>query len=268
MTSNSNPKTNTADTPSNTQSASPSQFSNKATIKAFYNYGLELVMDQGGGGFGFTYQKVDVYTAYEYLAFLVQELSMYSVEAIKKAKVDKIVLCKEMLLKNRSICGMANVVPLPADLTWIRFLFFGKNTIFFDASKTDVDARCTIHHELFHAIDAYDANFVRLDPTWAQLNRPNFRYNDEFPRATHQSAESLGFLSDYSMQAVHEDKAELFCNMIVNYSGVQAHAKYDPILRAKVKRIKDLTLKFSPEFNESFWKERELASVPIIYPVK
>jgi|GEM_PF-1341711 hypothetical protein len=264
MTSN---KANNTTTSSETE-APRSSFSNKETIKAFYSYGLELVMDQGGGGMGFSYQKVDVYTAYAFLNFLVQEMSIYSTDLIKKAKVDKIVLCKEMILKNRSICGMANVVPLPADLNWIRFIFFGKNAIFFDATKLDVDSRCTIHHELFHAIDAFDANFMRLDPAWAQLNRPNFRYNDDFPRVTHQSAESQGFLSDYSMQAVHEDKAELYCNMIVNYTGVEARAQLDPILRAKVNRIKDLTLAFSPEFNEKFWKERELASVHIDYPVK
>lgn len=256
--------TNTTDT----ETAPPSTFSNKETLKTFYSYGLELVMDQGGGGMGFSYQKVDIYTAYAFLAFLVQEMSIYSTDLIKKAKVDKIVLCKEVMLKNRSIYGMANVVPLPADLTWIRFIFFGKNTIFFDASKLDINARCTIHHELFHAIDAYDASFFRLDPAWAQLNRPNFRYNDDFFQATYQSAESMGFLSDIQMQAVHEDKAELYCHMIVNYAGVKAHAHNDPILQAKVNRIKDLALAFSPEFNEKFWKKRELASVHIDYPVK
>lgn len=254
----------------NTEPDAPKSFSNKETLKTFYSYGLELVMDQGGGGMGFSYEKVDVYTAYSFLAFLVNELSIYSTALIKKAKVDKIVLCKEMMLKNRSVCGLASMIPLPPDLMWIRYLFWEKNTIFFDATKHGtLDCRLTVHHEIFHAIDAFDSHWFYLDPHWSKLNRPEFRYHNEpFGGFTMPIDESQGFLSDYSRQAVHEDKAELYCNMIVNYAGVEAQAKYDPILRAKTNRIKDLTLAFSPEFGDAFWKERAAASVPIVYPVK
>jgi hypothetical protein len=63
-----------------------------------------------------------------------------------------------------------------------------------------------------------------------------------------------GFLNHYSTTGVEEDKAEIFANLIVRTSHLERVILTDPVLDAKVKRMKKMLQDFSSDVDDSFWK--------------
>lgn len=187
--------------------------------------------------------------------FLYKELSVYSNELIRKSKVERIVVCKNLASLGRRCSGLADMKVL--------LVPFRKNSIYLSArqSKSNYD-RATIHHEIFHAIDFHDDWSRYSDFEWPKLNVPQFKYG-EIVYENNLPHDEHGFFSVHGTSAVHEDKAEIYAHMMVNYSGVEKRASGDPIVKAKMIRMKELLQKFCPDYDDAFWRQRERVSVPV-----
>ena len=112
-----------------------------------------------------------------------------------------------------------------------------------------------------HIIDFHDDGSVYQDKDWAALNAPGFKYGSGGSKAQDQPTTSLltdklpGFLNHYSTTGVEEDKAEIFANLMVDFEYVQLRAEQDPVLKAKVERMKALLAAFCPAMNDDLWKK-------------
>jgi hypothetical protein len=244
-----------------------SQEARQKALREFYRYGLELVLEHKEDNHMFSCEPVDMKTAFWFLDFFVKELSIYSVGLINKTRLDRVVFCRDPKLKGTQVLGRASMVALPNEFMWVRSVAFHKNTIYLDASKgQSLNERITIHHELFHAIDSQDDIWYYLDPEWLELNAPGFEYSRGNNCRNEFKPGQEGFLTEYSMEAVHEDKAEVYGHMIVDYAGVERRAATDPIIKAKVERIKEILNSFSPHFDAQFWRQRAKASTPVFEP--
>ncbi len=102
-----------------------------------------------------------------------------------------------------------------------------------------------------------------FDSEWPKLNPADFKYKEDVSSYLKKNypLDVDGFMSDYSMESIREDKAELFSHMIVNMARVEQIARRDKSVAGKVERMKKLLLAFSPAFNDSFWATRHLRSV-------
>ena len=187
--------------------------------------------------------------------FLHKELAVYANEVVRKSGVGRIVLCKNIATSGRPCNGIAEmkILQLP----------FWKNTIYLSVkeSRSAYD-RATIHHELFHAIDFHDDFWRYTDLEWPKLNAKDFQYGTIAYTGNSKYKEG-GFISVHGTSAVYEDKADLYAHMLVNYSGVAEQAETDPILKAKMARMKELLSKFSPQFDNEFWERRAADSISV-----
>lgn len=161
-----------------------------------------------------------------FLEFLRDELAHYSAATIERMQLDRILLCTQLAKLDQSISGCASMSLFPDSLP-LRMLF-RKNTIYLATEYCNkIEGRISIHHELFHAIEAHDKSWPKYcDPHWPSFNPPAFRYQDDvgFTESENYPLNCDGFLTSYSMQSVREDKAELFAHMIVNYARVKQFA--------------------------------------------
>jgi hypothetical protein len=182
-----------------------------------------------------------------YLRLLGVELAKYPRELIDRIGLRRVVLCRDLRLGKQPRAA----VPLR-----------DHGSMHFDVVVGDYSRdyqRIVVHHELMHVIDERDDDQLYVDPAWAALNEPQFRYgsgginaqND--PNASLHTTRVAGFLTSYSTSAIEEDKAELFARLMVEPGYVARRADVDPILRSKVARLKQLLAAFCPQFDERIW---------------
>lgn len=187
---------------------------------------------------------------------LFNEISIYPAEVIKKSKLDRVVVCKDLATEGTRVAGLT-------ELAWWHHFLFWQNTMYLDVTFTGTGfGRSVFHHELFHVIDFHDDFWRHHDPGWAKLNGRRFRYghvSGEYCGPT----DAPGFVSDYSMTSVREDKAEFYSHMIVDYVGISKRAEADPVIGRKMRRMKELLYSFCDKFDDGFWSERASLSVPV-----
>lgn len=197
---------------------------------------------------------------------IVEELSLYPPELLRKAKLSRIILCWGLALEGIDAQGVADRE---------------RGIILLDLASFDDDddgpayLRASVHHELFHLIDYQVHGPDPRDMVWEGLNGPGFRYKCEGAKAPAeaelfaQPTEKFpGFLSPYSMTAAEEDKAEVFAYMVVHPDWVAARAKADPIIRAKVKRIRQILVALHNPANDQFWRRLERERVKVELPIE
>jgi len=182
-----------------------------------------------------------------YAALFLREFTLYPTALVKRSRLRRIVLCEGLSLAGERRAGVPD---------------FEHDVLYLDIPTGDYDEmyQCeTIHHEFFHVIDFQDDGQVYVDERWSRLNRPDFKY-----ASGGRSAQNLpsflmltdrfpGFLNQYSTTGVEEDKAEVFANMIVEPAYVDMRVQTDPVLKAKVARMRELLAAFCPEVNDAFW---------------
>jgi len=183
---------------------------------------------------------------------LSKELFMYSNQIIRKSKLNRIVLCKNLATMGDRAAGLT-------DAHWISRLGLKKNTICLDVEQSGLFARMLVHHEIFHMIDYYDDLARWSDPDWCKLNEKAFKYGKRSPC---ERSKISGLITDYAMSNVYEDKAEVYAHMIIDYRGTESRAEKDPILKSKVLRMKELLKRFSNLYDDNFWSDRKAASTP------
>ncbi len=184
-----------------------------------------------------------------YLPKFIFEFSKYPPEVISTLGLKEVVIGSDVQLDQLARPGIQS-----------RHL----NMLFFDCRWVNSDrwTRQIIHHELFHLIDWNDG-VIYKDPEWEMLNPPGFKYGAGGITLQKRSDSPAGlpdpslkgFLNQYSMSGLEEDKAEIFANMMANYNEVNSRAKTDPIIKAKMFQMKKLLYTFCPAFNEVFWSD-------------
>jgi hypothetical protein len=217
-------------------------------------YKLAIVCDAESNDLEIAFKHPDERQKHICIDLLQSELNLYHPDIIKRSKLEQIVLCSRLHANGKHVAGLAQ-------MGW-----FVIDTLFLDVdgiSRGWEYARKSFHHEMFHAIDYHDDLNRYIDLDWAHLNASHFNYSTEGYPGYNQPSKELGFLSTYSTTSVHEDKAELYCHMIVNYMLVRERMGADPVLTRKVERMKELLERFSPHFDQIFWQMIEERSVSL-----
>ena len=221
-------------------------------------YDIDVVLGEDRLDINIAYNEVKPTKARDYIEFFLhKELLVYSEETLRKSKIGRIVVCQKLASRGQCANGVADMKLL--------IVPGRKSSIYLDISRDhDNLHRGTVHHEIFHAIDHSDDFWGYTDHDWPKLNPPEFEYGErEFNHV--EEYERLGFVSGYSTTAVHEDKAELFKYMMIDYAGVEKRSREDAYLKTKVDRMKVLLKKFSPQFDEDFWEKRRPLSAPVYW---
>lgn len=184
-----------------------------------------------------------------YAALLGEEFGLYPPDLVKRARLKRIVLCRDLAFAGQ----LRAAVPE-----------FGSHTLYLDVLRGAEDARYVrrvIHHEFFHIVDWLDDGELYGDATWTALNAEGFAYGSGGANAQGDSAMGLwteahaGFLSRYGRTGVEEDKAELWSFALVHPREVAARAQDDPVLAAKLARLRELTRSFTRTIDDDFWDD-------------
>jgi hypothetical protein len=118
-----------------------------------------------------------------------------------------------------------------------------------------------IHHELFHMMATQTPGYVLYDPRWIGLNLSDFHYGESrsFNKQNPYNPGApavLGFVTDYAMMSVEEDKADMFACLMQepNRKLIMRWAEKDSILARKIEAMKKFVVTYCPSMNESYWK--------------
>jgi hypothetical protein len=234
-------------------------------------YGIKFITEDSANYYDLTYDaptEEQVQTAGHKVG---HELSLYTIEAIRKSGIEQITLCTGLrtIKKKRAagtlLVGMHDV-----------------NTLFIDVSTVKVRpwyVRKTFHHELFHAIDFRDTWSGYADPDWPELQEEKYRYELDNAVEFHRMAgrdplnpmprefqdpyfwlyadesETPGFVTEYAKYSTQEDKAEIYAYLILFYTKMMERCAADEKLARKVERMKELLFAYSKEYNQSFWQK-------------
>ena len=177
------------------------------------------------------------------------ELAIYPPEVFRAIGLRSIIICQSLTTDGQTLGGIGLAL---------------EGTLYVNAragARSAKYQRRIIHHELFHMIDALDDG-TYVDASWIELNDESFSYGrgglvfGRQHRGGANYSDIQGFLSHYSTSAVGEDKAEIFASMVVDYDYVEDRANADPVIRAKVERIKEILVLFSDQLGPDFWRRR------------
>lgn len=183
-----------------------------------------------------------------YVPTFVSEFSLYPKELIARAKLKRVVLCEGLALSGQ----LRAAVP-----DWEH------DTLYLDVSRgrtSKLYQNRVLHHEFFHFLDYKDDGKVYRDDDWAKLNSPGFKYGSGGAKVQDNrktgvpTTEYAGFVDHYATTGVEEDKAETFTYMITDAAYLAERCKAEPVLAAKVSRIRELMAKFCPKMGEAFWQ--------------
>lgn len=182
-----------------------------------------------------------------FVPLFAREFSLYPVEFVRKAKLSRVVLCTNLSVREGGAAALADCA---------------LGTMYIDVSLARPEsaryACIAVHHELFHQVDFADDGDIIDDPGWLSLNPAEFVYcqliaNDLAPHSSEFSETSPGFVTRYCLTALAEDKAEVFAHLIVDGAYMDARAKADPLLNAKITTMKRPIAAFCPEMGSDFW---------------
>ena len=215
------------------------------------DYGIELLADfepfpvaESGGaidGRNAGPRNVDMV-----LYFLRKEFSKYPVEAIRVSGVKRIVFCRDLKARGNRIAGVA---------------LEGNGTIYMDSSTEigdEAHRRRTLHHEFFHFLDyaMRPGGDLANNPAWTAAGAPGPAYGGAGgaqPVANWASHPAPGFVSNYAMKALPEDRAELFAAIMTNNLTARLLLQKDKYLSAKLQVLKEELKSFCPQLDEAFW---------------
>ena len=193
------------------------------------------------------YEEASFSQVERYVLLLKSELLIYPDDIIKKAKIEKIILCRNLSMNGNKEAGVAG---------------YDHGTIYVDVedgSDSPEYQKLNIHHEIFHMVDYQDDFEIYSDNAWESLNQNGFVYTNQRNREKinknildryQQSffSEEKGFLLSHSMTGVEEDKAVMY-SFVVSYKNyIDTRAVGDEIIESKRDYIKTLAIKFSPNF--------------------
>ncbi len=249
----------------------PAETSDPALSDLGNKYGLKFVTDDELDCVDLSYSRPTPEQLDRVRGVIVEELSIYPKEAIEKTQIEQVILCTNLVVDRKPAGGTLKV-----GLHYVDTLFIDLA----DLISGELHGRRTLHHELFHAIDFRDTWHGYVDPDWTRIQGEEFRYefdaaaemhrlmgdnpqeilprefDDPYHRMSVSESQTPGFISDYARYSVAEDKAEVFCHLMVSYKRVMKKASKDAILKRKVVRMKELLQAYIPEMDETFWNSK------------
>jgi hypothetical protein len=186
-----------------------------------------------------------------YCPIFAFEWSLYPADLVRRTGLKKVVLCQKLSFEKQFRTGIPD---------------FENDVLYLDVSRGRHDdryVRKVIHHEFFHIIDLKDDGKIYEDERWSNLNPPKFKYGpggaklQDDPTVTTTGKDVPGFLNRYATAGVEEDKAEFFAHMIVEPKMIAERVKKDKYVQAKVERMSELLVEFSPRTDKKFWETVE-----------
>jgi hypothetical protein len=186
------------------------------------------------------------------LPLLERELAKYPPKLVEKSQLNQIFLARNLQNDGIKRGGVA---------------LRNKNVFLYDPewmATNKAYGAAGFHHEFFHRIDyecQRDAKGAfskpEWDTDWTKLNKPGTRYlNVSKPPAnlTSEPTDKLpGFLTRYSTVSPSEERADIFGLMMTNHAFVTKRVKADPVVFAKVKRMRAILEEFCPDMNEKYF---------------
>jgi hypothetical protein len=181
------------------------------------------------------------------LYFLRKEISKYPAELIRASGVKRLVLCRDLKVDGKRVAGVASP---------------GNTSIYVDSTAEigdEAHRRRTLHHEFYHFLDhAQHPTDMTTNTVWKNANAPGVNYGTAAPAAkpgqhNWASHPAPGFISDYSLTAIPEDRAELFAALMTNNLTLRTLLQRDPYLATKTQMLKDELHQFCPAADEAFW---------------
>lgn len=174
---------------------------------------------------------------------LVPEWKRYPVSLVKRTRLRRVVLCRNLNWLGHSLGGVA-----PAD------------TFYVNIGMSPSWSVHSLHHEFFHTFDHFIGDSIPADQ-WEILNPPGFNYGAEgnaLSLVRESSAATLteqnpGFFNRYCASSKVEDRAEVFAYMMADPQMVSARMAKDPVIAAKVRRVMDLMNLVCPEMDAAYW---------------
>jgi hypothetical protein len=179
-------------------------------------------------------------------AVVAEELALLPPGFARAAGLGRVVLCGELTEARR---------PIPSLPNW-------RGTLLLDAGGSPEFLRRLLHHELWHFADLADDGDVVADGAWQALLPEGFAYagGGRFmrePAAARPEAAPAGFVTPYATAALEEDKAETFAFMVTEPVTTRERALADPVLAAKVARIRELAATLDAGMDDRFWRQLE-----------
>lgn len=215
------------------------------------DYGIELIAEgetfpvaESGGAIDA--QNAGVKNVDMVLYFLRKEFAKYPPEAIRASGLKRIVFCRGLKANGNRIAGVALET---------------NNTIYMDSTTEigdEAHRRRTLHHEFFHHLDyaMHPNKDLANNPEWLAAGAPGAAYGgagNAQPVQNWASHPGPGFVSNYAMKALPEDRAELFAAMMTNNLTVRLLLQKDQFIAAKLRVLKEELKAFCPQLDDAFW---------------
>jgi hypothetical protein len=177
-----------------------------------------------------------------YVTVCVPEITLYPVELVDWLGLRCIVICEGLSYAGEPRAAVPDLE---------------RRALFLDANRNWPThyVRSVVHHELFHMIDYVDDGVLYDDGSWSSLNVSTFKYGRKpGVEGAPGYGDVPGFLSEYSMSSVEEDKAEVFALLMVDHEQVSRRALVDGVLSRKVGLLKARLYRSCPRIDHEFWR--------------
>ncbi len=188
----------------------------------------------------------DVKTTAEFVNVFIEEWSKYPVDFIKKTNLKEIVFVKDLTVSGQKRKAMPDYV--------------GEAVYYDITSGNGLYAQYVIHHEFYHNVEEdFFGDVYFFDPIWNSYNEDDFEYGQGGYTAyegVDMGELRKGFVTNYSMYGLEEDKAEVFSHLMVAeyYYITMEMIKQDEILRNKVTYMVNFLNEISPEMDWNYFK--------------
>ena len=151
------------------------------------------------------------------------ELARYERSFLSAVGLKRVLFCRDLKEGGKSYPSMPNV----------------QHTLILDTGSSPRFLRRLVHHEIFHFADFADDGRLKQDPGYAKLNEKYFVYGfggrlERHEGSAHWSEERMGFVTEYAMSALEEDKAELYSFSMMDPARVSERIQRDPVLANKL----------------------------------
>ena len=177
----------------------------------------------------------------KYLELLEEEWAKYPSSFLAQSPLRQVYIVKRLFLEEQAVEGFAEKTRRVIILDFLR------------SRSNALRQRHNFHHEIFHSV------FGRIgqDTDWEELNAEGFQYGKQKETESDNFDQPrLGFVTNYAMTAIEEDKAEVFgCLMMPSqHKLIRRWMEKDMVLKRKVEYMLRRLHDFCNEMDEDYWK--------------
>lgn len=175
-----------------------------------------------------------------------REFAKYAKDALTHSGLKTVVFMKNLSLKGNAVGGIALNDSLYINTHVNNCALLGFQEI--------------LHHEFFHIVDTQLLSNPQKKEQWSSLNSAGFQYfgyDKGLSFSPSLSHVAMGFVTQYSMAAYEEDRAEIFKSLMIGLHSrrVAEWRKEDAYLSRKIDALKSELEGKEPTFNNDFWNK-------------